>query len=547
MADPGITATFSDLPTEIKATVFGYLRRNIHKRSACLVSRGWRDIMAPILWEHLTLRIATTLPGELACLLNPNNGVLTHVRSIDIFAGLDGTAEFEMDSKFGVAFQLIFGALQNNCLSKLRFYIHISITTLLRVLQSQQALKTLRLRSLLSDASLSSDLCLATHSSWVTPTLRNIKKLRFRIDDKEHNTYENSAYLLKSTPNLKELILAGLSNSCSLHDKHGKDAFGGSEPGLQTLQLDYLQFHFLNLKTYPASLLTTVDFSILRELSLKKCRNIGAFLTALVSGASQVPALEGLEIVADPSSTPLNTNIQAIETLVKSISSLQWLWLDVGKGRLIDVACLVGHGNTLKCLGLAASSRTQGPYYSALELDKLLIQAPKLVDLAISLCPISLDHVRYLGAKFKLFKQTSNDYVFIETEFLLIRIAKHRTLRSLRILTVPSVDYGITPNPSIMERVDLPEEHVYTSQVMMQVLATEVFRLFARNGSNIRALAMSPDDLNGTKQPMRDDNGHCWPRYYYKYGATRTMSGQEHIVAVPTHRAEFAILGPTYW
>lgn len=97
-----------------------------------------------------------------------------------------------------------------------------------------------------------------------------------------------------------------------------------------------------------------------------------------------------------------------------------------------------------------------------------------------------------------------------------------------------------------MERVDLPEEHVYTSQVMMQVLATEVFRLFARNGSNIRALAMSPDDLNGIKQPMRDDNGHCWPRYYYKYGATRTMSGQEHIVAVPTHLAEFAVFRPIW-
>jgi hypothetical protein len=151
-----------------------------------------------------------------------------------------------------------------------------------------------------------------------------------------------------------------------------------------------------------------------------ECDNVGAFLTALVPGASQVPALKRLEMVSSLL-PPSDASLQAIETLVTSTPSLQTLWLDVGKGRLIDVACLAGHGNTLKRLGLAASSRTQGPYYSALDLDKLLTQAPKLVDLAVSLCPINLGHVRHLGAKFKLFKQTGNDYVLSETEFLLVR------------------------------------------------------------------------------------------------------------------------------
>jgi len=378
--------------------------------------------MAPILWEHLTLRVATSLPGELACLLNPNDGVLAHVRSIDILEGLDGTAEVEMDSEFGVAFQFIFGALQKNCLSTLRFYIHISMTTLLRVLQPQQALKTLRLRSLPSGASPSSDLCLASHSSWVTPTLRNIKNLFIPIGDGEHNAYENSAYLLKSTPNLKKLTLWGLPNSWSLHDLHGKDVFGGPGPGLQTLQLDRLHLHCLILKTYPASLFTVIDFSVLRELSVTRCcRQVGAFLTALVPGVSKVPSLRRLEITVALISIPSDDALEAIEALVTSTSSLRELWLDVGKERLIDVACLAGYGNTLKGLGLAASSRTQGPYYSALDLDKLLTQAPKLVDLAVSLCPINLGHVRHLGAKFKLFKQTGNDYVLSETEFLLVR------------------------------------------------------------------------------------------------------------------------------
>ncbi|CAN9226194.1 hypothetical protein CC77DRAFT_1100163 [Alternaria alternata] len=542
MADPGITATFSDLPTEMKATIFGYLRQNDHKKSACLVSRGWRDIMAPILWEHLTLEIATTLPGELACLLNPNDGVLAHVRSIDIRPGLDDPEEFELNSEFGIAFRLIFGALQKNCLSTLRFYIDISMTTLLSVLQSQQALETLRLQGLTSNGSLSNDLCLATHSSWVTPTLRNIRYLRVTVGDGEQNTYEHSAFLVKNTPKLKYLNLDGFVDP--LPDWYGNDALGEPGAATQSLQLDHLQLSWLDLETYPASLFTVIDFSVLRDLLVMECDNVGAFLTALVPGASQVPALKRLEMVSSLL-PPSDASLQAIETLVTSTPSLQTLWLDVGKGRLIDVACLAGHGNTLKRLGLAASSRTQGPYYSALDLDKLLTQAPKLVDLAVSLCPINLGHVRHLGAKFKLFKQTGNDYVLSETEFLLIRIAKHQNLQSLRILTLPSIDYGMIPNPNIVKGIDLPDEHVYTSKVMMQAFATEVFRLLARNGSNIRALAISPQVRSSTKRPVSDDNGHRWPRYYYRYDVTGAMSGQEHVVAVPTPPAEFPIPVPT--
>ncbi|OWY56808.1 hypothetical protein AALT_g10759 [Alternaria alternata] len=492
MADPGITATFSDLPTEMKATIFGYLRQNDHKTSACLVSRGWRDIMAPILWEHLTLEIATTLPGELACLLNPNDGVLAHVRSIDIRPGLDDPEEFELNSEFGIAFRLIFGALQKNCLSTLRFYIDISMTTLLSVLQSQQALETLRLQGLTSNGSLSNDLCLATHSSWVTPTLRNIRYLRVTVSDGEQNTYEHSAFLVKNTPKLKYLNLDGFVDP--LPDWYGNDALGEPGAATQSLQLVRFQLCWLDLMTYPASLFKAIDFSVLRDLIIGECGNVGAFLTALVPGASQVPALKRLEMVSSLL-PPSDASLQAIETLVTSTPSLQTLWLDVGKGRLIDVACLAGHGNTLKRLGLAASSRTQGPYYSALDLDKLLTQAPKLVDLAVSLCPINLGHVRHLGAKFKLFKQTGNDYVLSETEFLL-------------------------------------------------AFATEVFRLLVRNGSNIRALAMSPEDMNSAKRPILDDNGHRWLRYYYRYDVTGAMGGQEHVVAVPTRPAEFPISVP---
>jgi hypothetical protein len=421
IADPGITATFSNLPTEMKATIFGYVRQNDHRKSACLVSRGWRDIMAPILWERFTLRIGTTLPGELSCLLNPDNGVLAYVYSIDIRTDLGCLKEIDMNSSFGVAFKLIIGALPRNRLSSIRLYTAINTDTLLFLLQSQQALRTLQINQMNLTTSVSISPSLGIYGSWITPTLYNIRKLVIPVVCREY-AYENNAFLLKNTPKLKILGLNGLTLATTfLHDSHGRDALGGPRAAAQPLQLDRFHLYWLNLGTYPASLFTVIDFSILHELCITQCCKIGAFLTALVPGASQVPALRKLEIVIASSSTPSDATIQDIETLVASMSSLQSLWLDVAKGRAIDIACLAEHGSSLTRLGLAASSGTPTLHYCSSELDNLLTQAPKLVSLAINLCPINLDHIRYLGAKFILFKRTGNDYVLSELESLLVR------------------------------------------------------------------------------------------------------------------------------
>ncbi|KAL1796058.1 hypothetical protein ACET3X_006282 [Alternaria dauci] len=187
----------------------------------------------------------------------------------------------------------------------------------------------------------------------------------------------------------------------------------------------------------------------------------------------------------------------------------------------------------------------QDRHHTGFELDQLLAQAPNLVHLAINFCPINLGHARHLGAKLKLFKQYDGDYVLNEVESLLIPIAKHQNLETLRIFTAPSIDYGMNPNPNSLQWVSLPEKHIYTSQAIMQAFATEVFRLLAGHGSNIRALAMAPEHVNIAERPVSDENGHQWPRYYYKYGVTRTMNGQEDIVAVPILPAEFPILVPT--
>jgi hypothetical protein len=107
------------------------------------------------------------------------------------------------------------------------------------------------------------------------------------------------------------------------------------------------------------------------------------------------------------------------------------------------------------------------------------------------------------------------------------------------MFAIPSIDYGIVPNPSVPEDVTLPEEHVHTSQVMMQAFATEVFRYLANCGSKIRTLVMLPESIGNIERPSRDQNGHRWPRYLYTCGWIRAASREEHIVAVPAHYSDF--------
>ncbi|KAG9194997.1 hypothetical protein G6011_00117 [Alternaria panax] len=375
MANPGITATFSDLPTEMKANVFGYLRQNHDKRAVCLVSRTWKDIMAPMLWEVFKLRAASSLPGDLAYLLSPSNGVLAHVRTLSIHTDPGCINVFDTFPDFRIAVQLIIGALPRNCLSNVRFEFSIGMPILLGLLQSQQALETLQLRKLFPTEGSAIDSRLATHDSWITPTLRNIRRLQILGNKEDNNTYANSAYLLKNTPKLKVLVLHGFSTSHSLHDSYGNDAFGGPGQAVQALRLNYLKLQALSLRTYPASLFTSIDVSVLRGLCIVQCRKIGAFLTALVAGVSRVPDLRRLKILVHGSSSLSNAVVQAIEALVISASSL----------------------------------------------EKLLEQAPKLVNLAVNICPVDLGHVQYLGAKFKLFRQTDGKYLLGETESLLSR------------------------------------------------------------------------------------------------------------------------------
>jgi len=326
--------------------------------------------------------------------------------------------ELEPGSEFGVAFKLILGALTRNCLVGIKFNMSTNLPTLLSILQSQQTLQTLCLRTILSTGNLSLGTSLTTHGSWVTPTLRNIQKLRITLLASDENRYKHSAFLLKNTPRLRSLCLACESGILPLlHDPLSKhDAFGGPYTNGETFktpELMKLQLKGLNLRTYPASIFAYIDFSRLHVLSISQCTNFGTFLTALVAAVPHAAVLSTLELSVYHKPGPMDT--QAIEAVVKSASALQKICLDVGSGCAISVPCLARHEASLRHLSLVASSQSgPPPHYSSSELGKILNQLPNLEDLAINFPPISLGSVRFLAAKFKLPAQDEADPDFDE-------------------------------------------------------------------------------------------------------------------------------------
>ena len=88
---------------------------------------------------------------------------------------------------------------------------------------------------------------------------------------------------------------------------------------------------------------------------------------------------------------------------------------------------------------------------------------------------------------------------------------------------------------------------MYTSQAMMQKFATEVFRYFAKHKSKINTLLLSPDYMVGVKRPTRDENGHMWPRYFYRCGWTRSTNGEDYVVAVPAETVDLQYFDRPIW
>jgi hypothetical protein len=87
---------FADLPPELVTNVFAFVcridcaqprrkltrrlqvRLKAHQRNVSLVSRAWKDIMYPLMWETFSNDMCSTSTKTLETLLHPDSGILRH-------------------------------------------------------------------------------------------------------------------------------------------------------------------------------------------------------------------------------------------------------------------------------------------------------------------------------------------------------------------------------------------------------------------------------------------------------------------------------------
>ncbi|KAF2826081.1 hypothetical protein CC86DRAFT_466873 [Ophiobolus disseminans] len=134
-------------------------------------------------------------------------------------------------------------------------------------------------------------------------------------------------------------------------------------------------------------------------------------------------------------------------------------------------------------------------------LASLLAKCPHLEGLAVDFCPIDLGPVQNLSGDFQLQKVMDVDYAQTNLEAFLDVVAKHCGLRSLRMLTLPNIDYGRVVDPTII----------------MQKLVSGIMGYLWNQESSIDVFGISLDFSGRMDRPRtRDENGHRWPRYFYR-------------------------------
>lgn len=198
---------FSILPTEMKTNVFAFILRNKDSARACLVSREWRSLMAPLLWETLTVYTDSGTSEKLAILLHPHNGVLPHVRfiRIDDHTHTDESNEYRRDAE--VVVLSILAALPRNMLRGFHSCQSIGVTLFLQLLQCQQTMEKLTtfVDIIWYEAPFSFNI--DSYAAWLVPALANLQTLGVSFRQDEPDTYKFSSFLVQNAPRLKELTI----------------------------------------------------------------------------------------------------------------------------------------------------------------------------------------------------------------------------------------------------------------------------------------------------------------------------------------------------
>lgn len=516
--------------------------------------------MAPILWEVLTLTANMSEdPEEHACLLRPQSGILPHIRYINIVR-LYGSLCCEADHVLDSNLRLLLCALPRNRLRGFECVIPIKPWTVQLLLHSQQQIETLDVE--LShvnhyERSISGYILCFPHS--ITSALSNITSLTVGMAPEKQTELHSLAckfakIIITQCPLLENLQVCNgderrrnealrLVSIDNFADILGTDLQNGMPkfPNLTALSLVEL-----GLSIRSKDLVTYLDVSKLRSLTLRHCNNLRPLLQRLTDAfRTHACALQELAIQATCA-----VDARAVQVFLGTFRGLSSLLLDmdyVGLGDAVDG--IIRHGQTLHTFSILTNGRK---YTTAMEIKRIADGCPNLKRLGFNTCPINMGHVDKMGSSFSL-QQSLNPTVQSELEATLQAVAKLRRLHTFRLFTSVSMNMENLNEVIEWNSGDIREHWVPAFQGAMQHFATHVFHYWVLQGSSVKTLLAWPSpssDFLRLREP--DGNGHFWPYYAYVRERGIDIMGREWVNALPITTVQVqkelpgSIFGPQY-
>ncbi|EAT91178.2 hypothetical protein SNOG_01529 [Parastagonospora nodorum SN15] len=483
--------TFSELPTETKLNVFAFLRNNTDRARSCLVSRDWLTCMAPLQWKILEIKPDTVTAENLAAILNPKSNIIKNIRYINI-KHQPHDCQDRYSPELEAVVQIIITALPRNSLRGIMSLLPISLSVMIQLLQCQQTMRTLYASVDSTTYNFPVKYDSVAYTTWVEPALTKLEELIVYIRDDVPDSYKAGAALINSSNEIRSLSIWASGDRARMESETERlNIFQGINTitlDFEPLQLLHLQLCSLNLVA-PPTLAKYVNLQTLRGLRLFRCGNIVPVITSLASSLSESAALDTLEIVVFDEEDKIT---QAIEKLLGSFSELKGLWLDMEDARMIDTL-----GSNFEILTINNVQR------ASTEFEAFLVR---------------MDEATYFAHALTTLKEI---------------ITSHRSLRLLRMFTLPVIDYGKPENPTVANTVGITDEEVYATQAIMHKLATSVMRQLRCRGSNVSRISIQPGYNCWETRPECDENRHVWPEYYYLRGHTLDVTGAGSVTAVP--------------
>jgi hypothetical protein len=482
--------------------------------------------------------------------MHPKGIVLRHVRHILALSNSDREIlDWNPIPDFQAATQLILVALRKKRLRGFVTNMSFEPGFLLSLLRHQKKIELLEIPPETQNESLSVHWHILAQAPWIPSALRELHTLRLYIGGDDF-TYQNCAYIIGNAPKLRDLAIEGRYGYEMLYRVNSE---GGNtlkrlpvqDVAVQPLQLARVQLRWLDLALCPAgSAPVCIEFTYLQSLLLHSCDSFGPFLTAIADQFHRNCNL--IEFEVGGSVPLLEDDILGIENLLRHCSGLQYLWIDFGEARMVDITCISRHGRTLRQLGLDFDETNQR-YCSPSDISTILPSAPELAELAVYIPTIDMGSLQSLGNKPTLTVLTgSHAYVPNELEAFLVSlkllnkvgsdqlvrlqdpIARHPTLHTLRILSIPCMNGNMQPNSSGPHSDAL----VNYFGIGLQNFAARAMRFLDKLVSRITTFGISSIKLP-TQRPQHDHNGHQWPQYLYRRGHIRDIYVVSRATAVP--------------